>query len=216
MPSNFIRKEAIEGAVRNVLSKYGKKYAPITEPPVPVDAIAEGLMGLHIAYDDLGNGVLGAINFEKQIVFINTALDPDENKREEGRHNFTLAHELGHWELHRCDFLLPDPGMVPNAMIPKILCRSSQRKEPREVQADMFAGLLLMPRGLMKNAWQQEHGGRVLQVKNLEAFKRGEATSLQEQEYLTLVRDFARLFAVSATAMCIRLADMCILSSVDR
>jgi Zn-dependent peptidase ImmA (M78 family) len=207
----FMRKEAIEAVTRQVLGDYGKKYAPIAEPPVPVCEIAESLLGLRLDYDDLekrwGRGVLGAINFESRTVYINTALDPIENEREEGRHNFTLAHEIGHWTLHRCDFLAPDVFQFHEAG-PQIMCRTAQKKEPREWQADQFASFLLMPRPMVQKVWRERHGNLVMDVGSVDSFKQGNDLRATMKDYYLLVKDFAQIFAVSGQAMRIRLAEL--------
>ena len=68
----------------------------------------------------------------------------------EGRLAFTLAHEGGHWYLHRpliemdqVTATLFGKDDVPKQ--PTIFCRSSQKKAAAEWQADRFAAALLMP-----------------------------------------------------------------------
>src|SRR5690606_23769397 len=68
----------------------------------------------------------------------------------EGRFCFTLAHETGHWVLHRPliemeKVTVPLFSREPSAKAtPAIICRDGQR-DPAEIQADKFAALLLMP-----------------------------------------------------------------------
>ena len=62
---------------------------------------------------------------------------------------------------HRLYFL-PDPNQndlfpeLPRE--PSVICRASQAKEPIEWQADYFSACLLMPRGMVVAAWQQQTG----------------------------------------------------------
>ena len=68
------------------------------EIPVPVESIAEDLLGLRIEEDDLGecSGMLipaGAAD----LVNASEAMSGDTPTR---RHRFTIAHELGHWICH--------------------------------------------------------------------------------------------------------------------
>jgi len=207
----FLRKESLELQVRQLLSKYGEKHSPFVEPPVDVCAIAETFLGLRLDYMDLekeyGKGILGAINFEKKTVYINMALDPVENDGTEGRHNFTLAHEIGHWQLHRYEFLLPDNLKDRNSQL-SILCRKAPGKEPREWQADQFASYLLMPKTMVQNAWRDRYGSRLLSVGDVDAFKRGDDLKAAFKDDYLLVKDVAQLFSVSGHAMRIRLVDL--------
>jgi Zn-dependent peptidase ImmA (M78 family) len=207
----YLRKEAIEATARQLLSDYGKKYSPVVAPPVDVFAIAESLLRLHLEYDDLekkhGKGILGAINFEHTTIFINVALDPDENVQKQGRHNFTLTHEIGHWMLHRFEYLAPDV-FNPQASGLSILCRTAQKKDPLEWQADQFASHLLMPRLMVQQSWREAHGNLVLSVGNIDGFKRCDDVISTRKDYFLLVKEFAQKFAVSAQAMRIRLADL--------
>ena len=210
MPT-FYPKESLELQARQLLIDYGKKHSPFVEPPVDVCAIAECFLGLHLDYMDLereyGKGILGAINFDKKTVYINTVLDPVENDGAEGRHNFTLAHEVGHWQLHRYEFLLPENLKDRDPRL-SILCRKNQRKEPREWQADQFASYLLMPRSMVQKTWRERHGNLVMDVGSVDSFKQGNDLRAAMKDYYLLVKDFARIFAVSGQAMRIRLADL--------
>jgi Zn-dependent peptidase ImmA (M78 family) len=211
MASQYLPKESIEAAARRLLTDYGKKYSPFIEPPVDVCAIAESFLGLRLEYVDLekkyGQDILGAITFEKQTVYINNALDPFEDEQREGRHNFTLAHEIGHWMLHRFDFLLPDPLRPYDSKL-TILCRSQQKKDPREWQADQFATNLLMPRPMVQKTWREIHGNLVMDVGDISAFKGGDDLLASKKKHFALVKEFAQTFGVSAQAMRIRLADL--------
>jgi len=216
--STFLSKESLELQVRQLLSEYGKKHTPFIDPPIDICAIAETFLGLRLDYMDLakeyGEGILGAINFEKKTVYINTTLDPVENDRTEGRHNFTLAHEIGHWQLHRYEFLLPD-NLKNQEFQPSILCRATQWKDPREWQANQFASYLLMPKTMIQNAWRNSYGDNVLSVGDVEAFKRGDDLKAAFKDYYLLVKDFAQLFAVSGHAMRIRLVDLGLVCAED-
>ncbi len=207
----FFSKESLDIQARRLLADYGKKFPPFVEPPVDICAIAETFLGLRLDYVDLekeyGRGILGAINFEKKIIYINTALDPVEHCGTEGRHNFTIAHEVGHWQLHRHEFLLPE-DFGDNRLRPSIMCREAHKREAREWQADQFASYLLMPRPMVQQAWRDRFGGKILAVGNAVAFKRGDDLEATQKDYYLLVKDFAQLFAVSGYAMRIRLVEL--------
>ena len=68
------------------------------EIPVPVESIAEDLLGLRIEEDDLGE-CSGMLIPSERLILVNAseAMSGDTPTR---RHRFTIAHELGHWICH--------------------------------------------------------------------------------------------------------------------
>jgi Zn-dependent peptidase ImmA (M78 family) len=78
-----------------------------------------------------------------------------------GRYLFSVAHEIGHWQLHR-PYLAKDSSralVLDAPSEPTVICRSSQRKEPIEWQADYFASCLLMPRRHVLDEWNEHLKG---------------------------------------------------------
>src|SRR5438067_5607346 len=111
------------------------------ELPVPVEAIAEDLLGLEVGEsEDLAvSGML--LPPERQIWLNAGEVAP--------RRRFTLAHELGHWV---CQHL--EGRTAP------IYCRTSDvQAEPGaadralEREANVFAAELLMPDGTVREQW---------------------------------------------------------------
>lgn len=122
-------------------------------PPVPVERIAESLLGLLIeehpdvrslpsAPTDLGR-LSGLIEPATRTIW----LDCVECEKSPGRRRFTIAHECGHWVLHL------DRGRAG-----AVACRPADiddrpagpsRRDPRETEADLFATELLMPETLV-------------------------------------------------------------------
>ncbi len=158
----FLKKEVIEAEALSLLAEYGQ----VAAPPVPIDDIVELHLKLTFAIMDLqqifGDGdVHGAIWFRAQRVGVDQSLDPARYPAKRGRYHFTLAHETGHWRLHRKYFLQRDDQ---NALFdaqdekPDYVCRSSQKKLPVEWQADQFAANLLMPRTLVRQEWERWNG----------------------------------------------------------
>ena len=71
---------------------------------------------------------------------------------------------------------------------PTVVCRSSQAKERVELQADLYASCLLMPRKLIMQAWRDTFGNdhpRILRRKD-----RIVVPSDAEDEIVTVVRAF--------------------------
>ena len=79
-------------------------------PPIRVDEILEKQLGYSLDFDDLQRrlnlpDVLGALYLDTQQVFIDESLVPEDNPEHEGRYNFTVAHEIGHIQLHAAQIL---------------------------------------------------------------------------------------------------------------
>lgn len=103
---------------------------PGAHAPVPVEEIAEDLLGLRV-HLRRGLRVSGMLVPDRRAVYLNADEAPV-------RRRFTLAHELGHWVVHCAGAAAP----------PRILCRSDETTgsaDVREREANVFAATLLMP-----------------------------------------------------------------------
>ena len=174
--------------------------------PVPIDEIIELHLGLTLEFVDLCSqlgidDVLGAIFPDRKLIKIDSSLEAPAMR---GRCAFTMAHEVGHWVLHR-DLITIDAqqsklfGLEPG---PVHVCRSNS-KPREEVQADMFAGYLLMPRAEMLSAWS-EWRGTDAQVSFAEVKERMGVDD-EERAVQLFVRPLADTVGVSAQALGIRL-----------
>jgi len=121
-------------------ARYHAAFAD-AELPVPVEAIAEDLLGLQVGEsEDLAvSGML--VPPERQIWLNATEVGP--------RRRFTLAHELGHWV---CQHLEGKTAAV--------YCRAADvQPEPSatdralEREANVFAAELLMPEAQVREEW---------------------------------------------------------------
>jgi Zn-dependent peptidase ImmA (M78 family) len=138
---------------------------------------------------------------------------------------FTLAHEGGgHWRLHRplVQAISGQGSLFGDAERPNIVCRSSQAKERVELQADLYASCLLMPRKLIMQAWRDTFGNdrarimrrkdRVLLPGNADDEIVTTVRSFDEKRDNEVMEVFARPFAeqflVSPVAMRIRLEKL--------
>ena len=194
----FLADSEIEAAAKRLLTDYAHAKAPVGEPPVPIERIL-GFLGLRQEMHDLysllnierdhDSELLGAICFNSKRVLVHEAIDPEKRSWLEGRYNFTLAHEVGHWVLHRRFF--PDNSeqlsFLDNAVKPAIVCRKREDKHPIEIQANKFAAGLLMPAALLAKAWKRrvEQGGNLSSALRDEAIK---ATAKQFQCSLEATR----------------------------
>ena len=113
------------------------------EPPIAIDDIIEKHLKIGIDFDDAheffgvprsGFGfepdILGAILFDEKRIVIDESLDPEANPAMEGRYRFTVAHEVGHWRLHRECFSRDraHASLFDSAAPPIVVCRSSQQR----------------------------------------------------------------------------------------
>jgi len=163
VPSLSSRQIATEADA--VLAEYAKRFGPITKPPIEIEDVTTSVLPLTFGFSDLqgqlGGRVHGAIWFSRQQVLIDNALNPDRFPDLLGRYHFTLAHELGHWQLHRFLFLDEDGHAVlfGDGEMPDVICRKDHARPLIERQADEFAGCLLMPEWLLRPAWRELTGG---------------------------------------------------------
>jgi Zn-dependent peptidase ImmA (M78 family) len=109
------------------------------ELPVPVEAIAEDLLGLHVEEREL-DGISGLLYPAERRIVLNAADIPT-------RRRFTLAHELGHW-VCQCLEGTEQP----------VFCRAEEvtldpQAKAVEREANVFAAELLMPEEAVRAAW---------------------------------------------------------------
>lgn len=144
----------IEEEVEYVINEYGLRFNPITNPPVPVEMIAEKLFGLACEMESLiefGDDLIGVlIPKEKRIVVEEECTDP--------QYHFTVAHEIAHWHLH-VDIGTEDLFVDKPATFAIML--RSKTSELRdldiilETEANRFAAALLIPRKLLKRVVEE-------------------------------------------------------------
>lgn len=210
----YLPKQHIENEAELLLAECGKTIGAINKPPIPIDDILEIHLKLTIEYKAMHElfpfgDVHGAIWMNDGVVGVDISLDPHVNPKKLGRYRFTLAHEVGHWRLHR-KYYLEDlsQGVLFGDEVhqPAYVCRASD-KRPVEWQADQFAANLLMPRPMVQQAWQDWRGNREpIDLADLRAEAGDWGTD--EMVLANAVRPLADLFQVSAEAMQIRLEEM--------
>lgn len=139
----YISQEDIEEFVENLLDEHD-----VSELPVPVEDIADEL-GLVVEYTELGDNVSGilVVDGDNGAIGVNST-HPSVRQR------FTIAHEIGHFCLHRdwTDVFI-DSEFEPRYRDKK----SSRGQNPEEIQANKFAAALLMPESFL-NAYFDEEG----------------------------------------------------------
>jgi hypothetical protein len=121
------------------------------EIPVPVESIAEDLLGLRVeAVDELGCS--GMLVPASRLILLDAA-EAAHGETPIRRHRFTIAHELGHWVCHCAG--LPDPRGIRFCRVAD-LAETTDRGLERE--ANVFAAELLMPEGAVRSAWEAAPG----------------------------------------------------------
>jgi hypothetical protein len=210
MDVTFVPEAHIERAAHQLLAAYGQKFGPVEAPPIPCEEILECHLDLSLDFDDMDERcqmpqVMGAIWMEEREVWIDQSLDPAEHPRNEGRYRFTLAHEIGHWVLHRHQ--VAQARRVPlftGRPAPTIICRTASRKKSIEIQADRFASYLLMPEELLRRQWQELTGSSGAYVAEDELAALGDHSG----GTVKIAKWMATDFKVSGQAMQIRLTDL--------
>lgn len=167
----YLPEPAIEDDAAALLEEFAHARGALITPPIPIEDIVEKHLKLAIEFDDThrlfgvprtdaGPDILGAMFFDERRIVIDESLDPEEHPPTEGCYRFTLAHEGGHWRLHRRLFANDSAQtmLFGGTATATVICRSSQAKARVERQADCHASCLLMPKKLMCEAWRQEFG----------------------------------------------------------
>jgi len=221
----YLHKKQIEAEADLVLAEWAEDRGEIKTLPIPIDEIVELLLKLTIEFRDMSEilpfgDVLGAIWMREQLIGVSQSLDPSTYPKKIGRYHFTLAHEAGHWRLHR-EYYLENPyqgALFGDGPKPAAICRSSEAKRPAERQADYFAACLLMPRKMVRAAWESWRGNLdVVGADGLreeqglcQAVNHGDMTAEQADHDLmeNFCRPLAGQFGVSGEAMRIRLEEL--------
>ena len=114
----------------------------ITAIPVPVERIARAL-GAQLRYSPLDNEISGMIFIREgsPIIGVNSLHHPH-------RQRFTIAHEIGHLELHR-DIITANVHVDKSFPVLRRDENSAMGTNQIEVAANQFAAALLVPRSII-------------------------------------------------------------------
>jgi predicted transcriptional regulator len=120
--------------------------------PVDLEKIISAL-GLVLQYDgSLPPSIAGKIMRDTHAhAGFKIVVNSNDNPR---RQRFTLAHEIGHYVLHR--------DLIREDVVDDALYRSSALSEGYERQADQFAGQVLLPAQRVREAWKETKALSVL------------------------------------------------------
>lgn len=123
----------------------GAADAVVAGLPIPVERIAEDLLGLEVRESDGLGEASGLLVPRERRVWL-AGDEPAPRKR------FTLAHEIGHW-VCQC--------REGRAQVADVLCREVDLStgtvtRALEREANIFAAELLMPRAAVRAVWERE------------------------------------------------------------
>ncbi|MFB3882530.1 MAG: ImmA/IrrE family metallo-endopeptidase [Armatimonadota bacterium] len=158
----FLSIAHIEAAAQGLFEAYFARIGQMPRIPVPVEEIVECHCGLSMSFAELNDSEqvvhLGQTDFDAREVQVDTSLDPDLYPAQLGRFRFTIAHELGHWVLHRQLLIPQDQIAIIERPAARVASSSPTGFDPAEFQANRFAAALLMPRSFVRAAWAEQHG----------------------------------------------------------
>lgn len=120
--------------------------------PVPVEKIAEALE-LRIQLEPFEGDISGCTvrQGDKAVIGVNSLHHPN-------RQRFTIAHEIGHFLLHKGEEIIVDRGFRVNFRDDE----SAKAENPEEIEANYFAAELLMPRNFL----QDDLGGKSVDIED--------------------------------------------------
>lgn len=134
---DFKRLRGNQLIAETVRQQYLEQISPKPMPPVPIEAIADRLLGLSVNVDDLSS--VGEVN--GGVMYPPTReIIVDKGVRTEGRFRFIVAHECAHWLIHTPHA----PSAVQDACI-----FGSGKRTRQEREADALAAELLVPTDLI-------------------------------------------------------------------
>lgn len=156
------------------------EMAGVNTAPVPVERVARSL-GIKVKRTDLGDDCSGVLvrNGNRAVIGVNS-------QHSVNRRRFSIAHELGHFDLHSGDTYI-DRGY--RVHFRDLESGSGTKRE--EMEANAFAAALLMPARLVRDAFEKQ------------------PFELAEDDDLEIL---ARKFRVSTQAMTYRLMKLRIIT----
>lgn len=172
---NTQKKRAISRKVRVILQDN-----KVAVPPVPVERIAKAI-GAQLRFSPLDDELSGMIYVKEDIPIIGVNALHHPN-----RQRFTIAHECGHFVLHKSHITKEIHVDKTFQMLMRDSVSAAGVNEI-EIEANLFAAELLMPESLLTEALGNE------------------AFDIDDEDAVTLL---AKSFKVSLSAMRFRLGNL--------
>ena len=229
----FLTDSEIERQAEGILLDFRTQRSWERKPPIPIAEIVGDYFGLRVSVVDLcrlleKTDILGALSVQDKLLLIDFPL---VSEKREGQFHFTLAHETGHWHLHRNHVLMEDgtQQLFEGCAQPRFICRKSSSRNREEIQADKFAAALLMPRDLIYAAWAEAYPNRtrillsevladpsVFNMNLSSGYEFMDPNMIETQIFHSLAMPFAEQFCVSTTAMRIRFDTLKLLQTSEQ
>lgn len=159
-----VRKKRIQTMVTELLNDHH-----VSKPPIPIERIARSL-GLLIRFEPLDSDLSGFLyrDGDQGVVGVNSS-HPKTRKR------FTIAHEIGHFLLHQAEKFHVDRQVFVRFRDNL----SSQGIDEEEMEANLFAAEILMPRSSIHEDVQKLTSIDILHDERIESMARNYGVSLQ-------------------------------------
>lgn len=171
-PEHFISDGTLEQRATELLAEYERRHGHVDRLPIPLEHLVEYHLGLTFDCIEIPGSTSqmpAALDYEQRTIYLNDLARPlfDEFP---GLENYSIAHEVGHWILHVDHATLGQTSLFETGQHYALLCRH-QDQGRREIQAERFAGYLLMPRDLAR---YRNRAGTVIVAGPLQDCTRGE------------------------------------------
>ena len=142
----------IEGKANQILQNARQDGSYSGNSHTPLDEICDQQLELKYIIINLpqtrnGDDIGGYIHFQEKSIVLNHL--EYKNSYHKCRINFTIAHEIGHWILHKGLYDYDKPKFI------LLHTEFSEELDKFETQADFFAACLLMPKNLVIQKWNE-------------------------------------------------------------
>lgn len=214
MKKRFLRNDDIERLAEQRLDELAVKLGRSLAPPIPIDLVAEQVLGLQFLWDDIeelpGEIIFGAIVPKQRLILLNERRKTTFVNKP-GLERSTKGHEMGHWDLYVDKATLDHPVLFDmgdgpfslrscpqgEAAVLKILRETpegqellrtieSRADESDETRAvNRYAAVISMPKALLRT----------------------EALKIDRTKWPNLYR-LAERFEVTISALCVRLQQL--------
>ena len=196
--------------INEIAEYFLSNYHSSSSLPVPIEEIIEFQLGIDIipvpglrdCFENMGLDIDAFISSD----FKSITVDSYMQEHRENRYRFTLAHEIGHMLLHK-DIYAHFKFSSIEDWLRAIKEMPLKEREMGEWQSNEFAGLILVPRSILKDKFEQ-------------AMNRArESFSAHNKDFLLYVaikNYLSPLFCVSEEVLRIRLQNDNLITWKDR
>lgn len=128
---------SINAQAEAVLARHG-----VTQPPVPIKEIIErdGVDVQFVRFQTMSRQIAGFTKFDEARIFVNA-------EESIARQTFTMAHEFGHWVMHRKLF---EQNPARYNVLLRAPTEGKFSNDPLEKEANAFAAAILMPASMVR------------------------------------------------------------------